>query len=174
MTRACIVGWSHTPFGKLEEPDVESLMARVCGDGLVHAGIAPSDVEGVFVGVMNNGFSRQGFEGALPSMILEGLTHVPAVHLENACATGSAALHAALDFVDAGRGRTALVVGAEKMTATPLAQVSDALLSASYRKEEADVEGGFAGIFGRIAQTYFQRYGDRSADLARIAAKNHA
>jgi len=49
----------------------------------------------------------------------------------------------------------------------------DILLGASYRKEEADVEGGFAGIFGRIAQAYFQRYGDRSEELARIAAKNH-
>ena len=24
----CIVGWAHTPFGKLEDPDVESLMAN--------------------------------------------------------------------------------------------------------------------------------------------------
>src|SRR5439155_2776973 len=34
-------------------------------------------------------------------------------------------------------------------------------------------EGGFAGIFGQIAQKYFQRYGDQSDALARIAAKNH-
>ena len=34
-------------------------------------------------------------------------------------------------------------------------------------------QGGFAGVFGRIAQTYFQRYGDRSEELAHIAAKNH-
>src|SRR5215472_5022370 len=32
---------------------------------------------------------------------------------------------------------------------------------------------GFGGVFGRIAQMYFQRYGDRSDALARIAAKNH-
>ncbi|MFN4128931.1 MAG: thiolase domain-containing protein, partial [Paracoccaceae bacterium] len=36
------------------------------------------------------------------------------------------------------------------------------------------VEGGFAGLFGQIAQSYFQRYGDRSEELAMIAAKNHA
>ena len=59
------------------------------------------------------------------------------------------------------------------MTALPIPAVSDILLTACYRKEEAEVEGGFAGIFGRIAQNYFQRYGDRSAELARIAAKNH-
>jgi acetyl-CoA C-acetyltransferase len=173
MTRASIVGWAHTPFGKLEEPDVEGLMARVSGQALEHAGIEPEAVDGIYVGVMNNGFSKQGFDGALVALNQPTLSHVPATHVENACATGSAALYTALDFVECGRGRVALVIGAEKMTATSLSQTSDTLLSASYRKEEADVEGGFAGIFGRIARNYFQRFGDRSEDLARIAAKNH-
>ena len=73
----------------------------------------------------------------------------------------------------ADAGAIALVVGAEKMTAKPVVETSDILLSASYRKEEADIDGGFAGVFGRIAQSYFQRYGDRSEELARISAKNH-
>lgn len=173
MTRACIVGWAHTPFGKLEDPDVESLIARVSGAALDHAGVAARDVDGIFVGVMNNGFSKQGFEGAQVALAHPELAYVPATHVENACATGSAALYAALDFVDCGRGRVALVIGAEKMTAKPTAETGDILLSASYRKEEADIVGGFAGVFGRIAQNYFQRYGDRSEELAHIAAKNH-
>jgi acetyl-CoA C-acetyltransferase len=173
MTRACMVGWAHTPFGKLEDPDVESLIARVSGGALAHAGVAASDVDGIYVGVMNNGFSKQGFEGAQVALAHPDLAHVPASHVENACATGSAALYAALDFVDSGRGRIALVVGAEKMTAKPTAEAGDILLSASYRKEEGDIAGGFAGVFGRITQNYFQRYGDRSEELARIAAKNH-
>src|SRR5699024_280962 len=113
------------------------------------------------------------FQGALVAMTNEKLAHVPAVRLENACATGSAAIYTAMDFIESGRGRIALVVGAEKMTATPTPEVGDILLGASYRKEGADVEGGFAGLFGRIAQTYFQQYGDRSEELAMIAAKNH-
>jgi acetyl-CoA C-acetyltransferase len=40
-------------------------------------------------------------------------------------------------------------------------------------REEADIDGGFAGIFGKIASLYFQRWGDQSDALARIAAKNH-
>ncbi len=173
MTRASIVGWAHTPFGKLEDPDVESLMARVSGEALAHAGVGTDQVDGIYVGVMNNGFSKQGFEAAQVALGQPDLAYTPSTHLENACATGSAALYAALDFVESGRGRVALVVGAEKMTATPLVQTSDILLSASYRREEADIDGGFAGVFGRIAANYFQRYGDRSEELARIAAKNH-
>jgi acetyl-CoA C-acetyltransferase len=59
------------------------------------------------------------------------------------------------------------------MTTTGAADVARNLLKASYVREEADTEGGFAGIFGRIAALYFQKYGDQSDALARIAAKNH-
>ncbi len=174
MTPAQIVGWGHTVFGKSDQPDTESLMADAVAQALDHAGIGAADVDGIFVGVFNNGFSAQDFQGALVAMGDARLAHVPAVRFENACATGSAALFGAMDFIAAGRGRIALVVGAEKMTATPTAEVGDILLGASYRAEEAAVEGGFAGLFGQIAQSYFQRYGDRSAELAMIAAKNHA
>jgi acetyl-CoA C-acetyltransferase len=149
-------------------------MAEVINPALEHAGITAKDVDGIFVGVFNNGFSKQDFQGALVAMAADGFDHVPAVRMENACATGSAALYTALDFIAAGRGKIALVVGAEKMTALPTKETGDILLSASYREEEADVEGGFAGLFGRIASHYFQRYGDRSEELAMIAAKNHA
>jgi len=174
MTKAQIVGWAHSQFGKTEYEDTEQLMAAVAMPALEHAGVQAADVDGIFVGVMNGGFSKQEFQGALVGMGSSELAYTPSMRLENACATGSAAIYTAMDFIESGRGRIALVVGAEKMTAVPTAQVGEILLGGSYRKEEADVEGGFAGIFGRIAQHYFQRYGDRSEELAMIAAKNHA
>ena len=174
MARSPVMtGWAHSPFGKLEDADTEGLMARVVRPALDHAGIEPSEVDGVFVGIMNNGFQAQDFQGAIPGIIEPALADKPAVRIEDACASGSAAIYAALNFLEAGQGKAALVVGAEKMTAKPTAETGSILLGASYRKEEADVEGGFAGIFARIAQNYFQRYGDRSEELARIAAKNH-
>ncbi|WP_284757102.1 acetyl-CoA acetyltransferase [Agrobacterium sp. fls2-241-TYG-188a] len=174
MGKAQIVGWAHGQFGKSPLENTEQLMASVVAPAVAHAGIEVTDIDGIFVGVMNNGFSRQDFQAALVAMSDERLAHTPAVRFENACATGSAAIYSAMDFIEAGRGRIALVVGAEKMTALPTDQVGDILLSASYRAEEGDIPGGFAGQFGRIAQTYFQRYGDRSEELAMIAAKNHA
>jgi acetyl-CoA C-acetyltransferase len=173
MTEACIVGWAHTPFGKLEDPDVESLIGRVAGAAIGDAGVAPADIDAVFVSLFNNGFSKQDFPASLVLQHLPELRFKPATRYENACASGSAAVHGARDFLAARRGRFALVIGAEKMTATPGQQVGDILLSACYRKEEGDIPAGFAGVFGRIADLYFQRYGDRSDALAAIAAKNH-
>lgn len=173
MNKSQIVGWAHSKFGKSTAPDTETLMAEVIAPALEHAGVGPADIDGIFVGVMNNGFSKQDFQGALVGMAMPELGMTPAVRMENACATGSAALYSALDFIESGRGNIALVVGAEKMTALPTVEVGDILLGASYRSEEADVVGGFAGLFGQITQQYFQKYGDCSDALAMIASKNH-
>ncbi|MGB8418023.1 acetyl-CoA acetyltransferase [Paraburkholderia sp.] len=171
--RAVIVGWAHTAFGKLHEPDIESLIARVSTAALEHAHVAPSDVDAITVGVYNNGLTPQGFEGGLVALGNPELRFTPATHVENACATGSAALYSAADFIESGRGRIALAIGAEKMTGVPSRDIPGILLSGCYRKEEENVDG-FAGIFGRITQAYFDRYGDHSEELAMIAAKNHA
>ena len=173
MPEACIVGWAHSPFGKLDDPDIESLIGRVAGAAIAHAGIAPGEIDASFVGLFNNGFSAQDFPASLVLQHLPELRFKPATRYENACASGSAAVHGARDFLAAGRGRFALVVGVEKMTATPGKEVGEYLLKASYKKEESDIPAGFAGVFGRIAERYFQRYGDQSDALAAIAAKNH-
>ncbi len=174
MTDACIVGWAHSAFGKREDaPDLESLMAGVARAAIEDAGIAPEEIDAGFVGVFGEGFTPQGFPASLVLQSVPELRFKPITRYENACATGSAAIHAARDFIAAGRGRLALVVGAEKMTATPGPKVGDILLTASYRRTEQDIEGGFAGVFGRIAEAYFQKHGDQSDALAAIAAKNH-
>jgi acetyl-CoA C-acetyltransferase len=173
MTEACIVGWAHSPFGKLDDPDIESLIGRVAGAAIADAGIAPHEIDASFVSLFNNGFSAQDFPASLVLQHLPELRFRPITRYENACASGSAAIHGARDFLLSGRGRFALVIGVEKMTATAGKEVGDILLKASYQKEEADIPAGFAGVFGKIAETYFQRYGDQSDALATIAAKNH-
>lgn len=136
MTKSCIVGWAHSRFGKLDEPDVEALIASVAGAAIADAGIAPAEIDAVFVGLFNNGFSRQDFPASLVLQSVPELRFKPASRHENACASGSAAVHGARDFLAAGRGRFALVIGAEKMTATPGPQIGDNLLGAAYRREE--------------------------------------
>jgi acetyl-CoA C-acetyltransferase len=170
---ACIVGWAHTAFGKLAGETVESLIVRVATGALADAGIAPADVDEIMLGHFNAGFSAQDFTAALVLQASPALRFKRATRVENACATGSAAVHQGLRAIAARDARVVLVVGVEQMTTTPAPEIGRNLLKASYVREEADIEGGFAGIFGQIAGRYFQKYGDQSEALARIAAKNH-
>ena len=170
---ACIVGWAHTPFGRLEGETLESLIVRVAQGALADAGLEARDVDEIVLGHFNAGFSAQDFTASLVLQASPDLRFKRASRVENACATGSAAVHQGLKSIAAGSARIVLVVGAEQMTTTPAAEIGRNLLKASYVREEADIEGGFAGIFGQIAGLYFQRWGDQSDALARIAAKNH-
>ncbi len=173
MKTPMIVGWGHTPFGKHDNVDIEALIADSSMAAIESSGLEPEAIDGIFVGTFNGGFVPQDFGGAMVGVALPALRHVPAVRLENACATGSAAIWTALDAVAAGRMKNVLVVGFEKMNTLPNAQIGDILLKCSYVKEEANIPGGFAGVFGEIAKAYFAKHGDQSDALATIAAKNH-
>jgi acetyl-CoA C-acetyltransferase len=170
---ACIVGWAHTPFGKLSGESVESLIVRVAGEALADAGVAARDVDEIVLGHFNAGFSQQDFTAALVLQASPELRFKRATRVENACATGSAAVHQGIKSIEARSARIVLVVGVEQMTTTPTAEIGRNLLKASYVREEAEIDGGFAGIFGKIAGLYFQKWGDQSDALAMIAAKNH-
>jgi acetyl-CoA C-acetyltransferase len=170
---ACIVGWAHSRFGKLEGETLEGLITGVAVDALEHAGIGPEDVDEIVLGHFNAGFSPQDFTASLVLQADDRLRFKPATRVENACATGSAAVRQGLRAIDSGAARIVLVVGAEQMTTTPGPEIGKNLLKASYLPEDGDTPAGFAGVFGKIAQAYFQRHGDQSDALAMIAAKNH-
>ncbi|TPK60392.1 MULTISPECIES: acetyl-CoA acetyltransferase [unclassified Mesorhizobium] len=170
---ACIVGWAHSRFGKLEGETLESLIVKVATEALDHAGIGPDDVDEIVLGHFNAGFSAQDFTASLVLQADDRLRFKPATRVENACATGSAAVRQGIRAIDANAARIVLVVGAEQMTTTPGPEIGRNLLKASYLPEDGDTPAGFAGVFGKIAQAYFQRYGDQSDALAMIAAKNH-
>ncbi|RDJ20821.1 thiolase domain-containing protein [Bosea caraganae] len=170
---AAIVGWAHTPFGKQDAETVESLIVKVATEALVDAGITADQVDEIVLGHYNAGFSAQDFTASLVLQADPALRFKPTTRVENACATGSAAVHQGVRAIKAGAAKIVLVVGVEQMTKTPSADIGKFLLKASYLPEDGDTPAGFAGVFGNIAAAYFQRHGDQSDALAMIAAKNH-
>ena len=170
---ACIVGWAHLPFGRLQDETLEGMITRVAADAIEHAGIGPDDIDEIVLGHFNAGFSAQDFTASLVLQADDRLRFKPATRVENACATGSAAVRQGIRAIDAHAAKIVLVVGAEQMTTTPGPEIGRNLLKASYLPEDGDTPAGFAGVFGKIAQAYFQRHGDQSDALAAIAAKNH-
>ncbi len=174
MQHPYIVGWGHTAFGKLDKMDLEHMIRDAVQPALDSAGLEPEDIDGIFLGHFNAGFVGQDFTASLPAVAMPAFRHMPAVRTENACATGSAAIWAALDAMAAGRMKRTLVIGLEKMNELTTPQVAATLIKCSYVKEEGTDPAGFAGIFGGIATRYFERFGDQSDALAAISAKNHS
>jgi len=83
-------------------------------------------------------------------------------------------VHAAIDRIRAGRARMVLCVGVEKMSEQRGAEIGRILLKAAWQPEARGVAGGFAGIFGDLAERYAAAHGDPAGALAAIAAKSHA
>ncbi|MFW5961804.1 MAG: thiolase C-terminal domain-containing protein, partial [bacterium] len=101
----------------------------------------------------------------------------PSTRVENACASGSAAIRGAKNALEAGEVDYALVIGAEKMTSLDTKGVTKVLAMASYWKEEGANGMTFPGLFAEFAKGYKKRYNFEEDEfreiLAKIAAKNH-
>src|ERR1700692_1109080 len=116
---ASIVGWAHTPFGKFDTEAVESLVVKVANEALADAGISAADVDEIVLGHFNAGFSPQDFTASLVLQADPQLRFKPATRVENACATGSAAVHQGVRAIEAGAAKIVLVGCVEQMKRAP-------------------------------------------------------
>lgn len=167
-----IVGSGHTKFGRLEE-NLEEMIVEVTREAVEEAGVAPGDIDAVFLGHFNSGMVADGFASSLIHQAYPELRFTPGVRLENACASGSAAIHAGMHSILAGKAKTVLVVGAEKMTHRSTEDVTQALAGAGYQNDEEEKKLSFPQVFGVAAREYTERYGSPLDAMARIAVKNH-
>ncbi len=169
----CIVGWSHGRFGRHDGVTVEELVVDAVNEALTDADVEAGDIDEIYIGHFNGGFVKQDFTASLVLQADRGFRFKPVTRVENACATGSAAIFQGLNAISAGKARMVLCVGVEKMTELAGSAIGEVLTRACYVQEEGGEHGSFVEIFARIAEQYFQRYGDQSEALAHIAAKNH-
>ena len=135
---ACIVGWAHLPFGRHSDETVESMVTRVAADAIAHAGIGPEDVDEIVLGHFNAGFSEQDFTASLVLQADDRLRFKPATRVENACATGSAAVRQGIRAIDAKAARIVLVAGVEQMTTTPGPEIGKNLLQHTHWEETSN------------------------------------
>lgn len=168
-----IIGSGHTRFGRLQQT-LEELIVEAAQEAISEAGIAPSEIDAVVLGHFNSGLVPDGFASSLIHQADPAFRFKPAVRCENACASGSAAVHAGLNVIRAGRARNVLVVGAEKMSHRATGDVTTALAGAGYQNDPVERGLSFPQVFAIVAQAYAERYGDPLDAMARISAKNHA
>jgi acetyl-CoA C-acetyltransferase len=172
-TDVLLTGWGHSPFGKLVDETLESLVVSVAREAIEGAGIEPGQVDEIYLGQFNSGMVPLGFASSLALQVSDDLAGRPATRVENACASGSAAFQQGVKALLAGTARTVLVIGAEKMTHATPDVVGAALVGADYELAGTASRTGFAGIFAEVAKHYEKRHGAVSDTLGLIAAKNH-
>jgi acetyl-CoA C-acetyltransferase len=172
-TGVSIVGSGHTQFGRLQE-SLEKLIVAATREAVEESGIDPKDIDAVFLGHFNSGLVTDGFASSLIHQAYPQLRFKPGMRAENACASGSAAIHAGMNMIRAGQARTVLVVGAEKMTSRSTKDVTQALAGAGYQNDPAEAALSFPQVFGVAARDYDARYDSPLDAMAKIAVKNHA
>jgi acetyl-CoA acetyltransferase len=173
--RVFVVGVGMTDFVKpASRPDWDYPdMAREAGQqALADAGIAYERVEQVVAGYCF------GDTTAGQRAVYElGLTGVPVINVNNACATGSTALFVARGAVAGGAVRCALALGFEKMgriasyddRAYPLERHLRSM-AARHGPSQALIS---AQLFGNAGREHMERWGTKPESFARIAVKNH-
>lgn len=167
-----IIGSGHTKFGRLEK-NLEEMIVEVTREAVEAAGIDPGEIDAVFLGHFNAGMVTDGFASSLIHQAYPELRFKPGMRAENACASGSAAIHAGLNSIQAGKSKTVLVVGAEKMTHRSTEDVTQALAGAGYQNDGEEKKLSFPQVFGVAAKQYAERHGSPLDAMAHISVKNH-
>ncbi|MFC5342634.1 thiolase family protein [Brevundimonas staleyi] len=185
-----IAGISMTRFGKRPDDSVKSLTAEAVTAALSDAGATAADIEAAWFAntrqPMLEGQNTVRGQIALRSL---GLTGVPVVNVENACASGSTALLSAIHWIRAGAGDIALIVGVEKMVwpdrpdrvAAAFAggtDIHDREGVVAYIRSMGGEDPGpdrslFMDLYAAQARAHMARHGTTQEDFARIASKNH-
>src|SRR5437762_3215950 len=103
MQDTFIVGVGMTPFGRHPDKSVKRLVSEAITDALKDAGCDSSNIQAAFFGNTAQGFmDRQLSIRGQVALLPLGFQSIPIFNLENACSTGSTALHLAQAYVHSG------------------------------------------------------------------------
>ncbi len=162
MSTVLIAGVGMTSFGKHEGVALEQLGATALLEALADAGLEPSEIDAAYSSNVLGG-------GAAGQRVLErvGLLGIPVVNVENACASGSTAVHLATAAIASGSVDAVVVLGVERMTGLFQGGIT---LDRSDRPTSIGLT--MPAIYALWADAYAHRYGVPVEDLARISVKN--
>ena len=196
MENVYIAGIGMTVFGRHLERTLDDLAGEALQAALADAGATATDLEAAFYSGMTNG-SLQG-QIAIPGQVIFskiGIEGVPVFNVENACASGSSAMHLAAQYIRSGACDIALAIGAEKMNIPDKAKafaIFDAGWDVSQveRNFELLVKLGdgvvpppgsestrpysrFMSIYAAMCRHHMKTYGTTQRQIAAVSAKNH-
>ncbi|XUW89659.1 thiolase family protein [Burkholderia sp. M6-3] len=197
MSEIYVVGVGMTPFGRLTEVSLKAMVRQATEAALKDAGLQKNSIEAAFFGNASQGHmeGQQMIRGQIALRDM-GISRIPVVNIENACASGSSAFTLAVNHLKAGAGDIALAVGAEKMYSADRSRMFSVFDSALDISCAADVHADllrmgegvevppgttspkpysvFMDVYAAFARAHMKRFGTTQRQIAAVAAKNHA
>jgi len=176
MREVAIIGVGAHATGQFTEKPMKELAYTAVWGALEDAGVTPGDVEVAYVGNSLGGLLT-GQEGVRGQVVLQhsGITGIPIINVENACASAATALRGAWLEVASGAADVALAVGVEKMFVGDTARTVSAL-SAVSELDLSQMGMQFTtsyAVHPKInLKAKMREYGWTAADFAKPAVKN--
>lgn len=178
MREVAIIGVGAHATGQFSDKPLKDIAYPAIWNALDDAGIAPSDLDVAYVGNSLGGLLT-GQEGIRGQVLLQhsGISGIPIINVENACASAATALRGAWLEVASGAAEVALALGAEKMFVGDSAR-SIGALSAVSELDLSQMGMQFTtsyAIHPKInLKARMREYGWTIEDLAKPAVKNSA
>lgn len=196
MGNVYVAGAAMTVFGRHLERSLDDLAREALQGALTDAGCAVGDIGAAFYAGVTNGTLQGQF--AIPGQVVFskiGIQGIPVFNVENACASGSSALHLALQSVKAGSCDVALAIGVEKMNIADRAKAM-AVFEAGWDVSRVDEQvaalehlgdgvvpppgsesdrpfSRFMSIYAAMCRHHMKTFGTTQRQIAAVAAKNH-
>jgi acetyl-CoA acetyltransferase len=197
MEQLYIAGIAMTVFGCHTARTLDDLAREALDGALKDACCTRADIGAAYYAGMTNG-PLQG-QTSIPGQVVFskiGIEGIPVFNVENACASGSTAVHLALQSLRAGACDVALALGAEKMNIPEKAKAF-ALFEAGWDVSRAEenfetlmIMGAgitpppgsesdkpysrFMAIYAALCRYHMHTYGTTQRQIAAVSAKNHA
>jgi len=196
MNEVYVAGVSMTHFGKHLNRSTKDLAAEALNGALADAGARREQIGAAFYGncVQGHMEGQDMIRGEI-ALRAAGIEKIPVINVENACATGSTALHMAIAYVKSGACDIALAIGVEKMFSTDKALTfaafdgawdvhtveknRDLLMSIG---DGVPVPPGsqsdkpysvFMDVYAGLCRLHMKTFGSTQRQLAAVSAKNH-
>lgn len=190
-----IVGVGMTPFGRMLDRPVKTLVAEAVSGALSDAGAEVADLDIAFYANTTQGLMEgQHLVAGQLALRAIGIGGIPVINVENACASSSTAMYQAVAMLRAGMAEVALVVGVDKMHDADKHK-SSAIFDGAVDVHEADalfarmsaigegvdapagtpqgVKSPFMELYASLAKGHMREFGTTQRQLAAVAAKNH-
>lgn len=172
MRQVAVIGIGQTKIDEHWDKSLRELAGEAAIEALKDSGL--DRVQAVYVGNMMSGSANhQQHLGAYMADWI-GMRGAEAIRTEAACSSGASSFRTAVMAVASGMIDSALAVGVEKMTDSPLSEITAELATAADAEWEAGNGLSFVALNALLMKRYMYEYGWEKEHFAPFAVNAHA